>query len=588
MNTSPTLSVILATYNRRQTLARALSAAFTQDLPATEYEVIVADDGSSDGTVEYLHSLKPSCGFRVIVQTHGGKVAARNAALAAARGHLVLLLDDDILCDRSTLRMHVTAHSKQRGLVVHGPVLASTESPDTLATEWVRLVVAEETKRWQAGSRWPEDANFDPNYSVPRSALLECGGWDEAFTHAKENTDLGLRLWGMGLKIRYEPRAVAHHVYIKTANDLVRKQAYWWGRNEIHLCRKHKGLRPHSPLAILSEGPRWKTCLLRFAASTAKLLDLMLGAAFRIAEMLRHLETARRLGVWLLAKRLTISFFRGALLEAGSWQALRSDFGVRLPVLLYHHVGPRRPGTRPWLTVSAQQFERDICWLSRRGYRGIRLCDWLQWCRHGTRLPANPVLLTFDDGYADVADYALPVLRHHGFGALVFVVTGHVGGTNAWDEARGSGTHRLMDAEQLRYWASEGIDFGAHSRTHADLTAVREKSLLEEVAGSGEDLARILACQPASFAYPYGVYDRAALDSARGAFATAFTTDEGLNSLRTDSHVLRRTMVLPGDSLLDLKLRLRWGWNPIQHLRARVRLRTRLKNVTRWFVRGKN
>ena len=76
-----------------------------------------------------------------------------------------------------------------------------------------------------------------------------------------------------------------------------------------------------------------------------------------------------------------------------------------------------------------------------------------RWRREGKGLPDKPVLLTFDDGYADLAEYALPVLRRYGFGAGVFIVTGQVGGTNAWDEARSSGTHHLLTREQIRYWA---------------------------------------------------------------------------------------------------------------------------------------
>jgi peptidoglycan/xylan/chitin deacetylase (PgdA/CDA1 family) len=156
----------------------------------------------------------------------------------------------------------------------------------------------------------------------------------------------------------------------------------------------------------------------------------------------------------------------------------------RLPVLLYHHIGPRPPGTFPNLTVSTQEFERQMRWLVHRGYVGIRPSDWLRWLREGTDLPEKAVLITFDDGYADLAEHALPVLRRHGFGAVVFIVTGQVGGTNVWDEAIGSAMHRLMTADQIRYWAAQGIEFGAHSRTHADLTTLTSDKLSDEIVGS--------------------------------------------------------------------------------------------------------
>lgn len=581
MSRSIKLSVIIATYNRRQILARTLPTLFRQNLSPDEYEVIVVVDGSSDGTLEHLRPLKPSCAFRVIEQPNRGKVAARNAGLAVALGPLVLFLDDDIVCDPANLSAHVAAHGDGESLVVHGPVFVSLESPDTLPTEWVRGVVEEETRRWRAGLRSPNDASVDANYSVPRSALLACGGFDETFAQAKENGDLGLCLWERGLRFHYEPKAVAWQVYVKTAAELVRKQAWWWGRNEIHLCRKHQNRRPHSSLATLADGSPWKKISRESVARFPLSPDAFLYLPFGVAEKLRSIPGVRRLGVRLLTKRISVSFLRGALLEAGSWQALQREFGRKLPVLLYHHVGPRRPGTSVPLTVSPGKFERQVRWLARRGYVGIRPSDWLRWRREGTGLPDKPVLLTFDDAYADVAEYALPVLQRHGFGAAVFVVTGQVGGTNRWDEVRGSGTHRVMTAEQIRCWAGRGIEFGAHSRTHPDLTTLGATELAEEVAGSGKELASITGVRTGSFAYPYGPYNQAVCDCVRGVFDLAFTTDEGLNTLRTDPHLLRRAMVLPSDSLADLECRLRWGWSPLQRFRARVRLRTRLKRASR-------
>jgi len=165
---------------------------------------------------------------------------------------------------------------------------------------------------------------------------------------------------------------------------------------------------------------------------------------------------------------------------------------VRLPVLLYHHIGPNHAGLYPSLTVAPSVFEEQLRWLAGRGYVGIRPSDWLRWRREGTPLPKRPILLTFDDGYADLADYAFPALRACGFGAAVFIVTGRIGGTNAWDPVQGSGTLRLLSGDQIRYWASQGIEFGSHSRTHADLTTLSSAQLDDEVSGSQSELAGIL------------------------------------------------------------------------------------------------
>jgi peptidoglycan/xylan/chitin deacetylase (PgdA/CDA1 family) len=259
---------------------------------------------------------------------------------------------------------------------------------------------------------------------------------------------------------------------------------------------------------------------------------------------------------------------------------------VRLPVLLYHHVGPSRPGTFPELTVSAERFERHLRWLVRRGYIGIRPADWLDWHRKAGSLPRRPVLLTFDDAYADLAEHALPLLRQYGFGAAVFVVTGRMGDENRWDQVRGSQRHRLMTARQIREWAGDGIEFGAHSRTHADLTTLSQPQLNEEIRGSRDDLAAVTGLPVTSFAYPFGRVNEVVHECARAVFDCAFSCEEGMNTDATDPHVLCRNMVHPGDSAFAVACRTRFGRYPVQEWRARLRIRSRVRaaaaRLPRW------
>jgi len=220
---------------------------------------------------------------------------------------------------------------------------------------------------------------------------------------------------------------------------------------------------------------------------------------------------------------------------------------------------------------------------------GIRPGDWIRWRREGSGLPDRPVIFTFDDGYADLAEYAFPVIRHHGFGAAVFVVTRQLGGTNEWDEARGSGTHRLLSSDQIRTWAALGIEFGSHGRTHSDLTTLKQDRVKDEVLGSASDLARVLGSKVVSFAYPYGSYNREVLDCVRGAFDCAFIADEaiaGINDQQIDPHLLRRTFVQSGDLALDIECRARWGFSPKQRLRDRIQLRTHLRHAGRTIFGG--
>lgn len=252
----------------------------------------------------------------------------------------------------------------------------------------------------------------------------------------------------------------------------------------------------------------------------------------------------------------------------------------RLPVLLYHHVGATLPGTYPSLTIAPNQFERQVTWLARRGFTGVSSSDVVAWLGEGDPLPPRPLLLTFDDGYASLDEFAFPVLRRHGFTAIVFLVTGQIGGTNAWDERRGSVSHRLLSAAQIRSWARAGIEFGAHSRSHVDLTH-HETDLAAEVAGSAADLEQLLEHRGTSFSYPGGWVDEAAREQVARCFDLAFGVGRGLNSEGSDPFLLRRTMVQPGDRLLDIVSRVKLGHSPLDPVRERVRFRTRLRSARR-------
>jgi peptidoglycan/xylan/chitin deacetylase (PgdA/CDA1 family)/GT2 family glycosyltransferase len=575
---APRISVVIPTYNRLALLTRTLPTVLTQDLPAEDYEVIVVVDGSTDGSADWLRGLAPTVTLRVLEQTNGGPGAARNAGIGVARAQLILFLDDDILCGPALLREHLAGHDGTERGMVFGPVLIAVESPDSLATDLARADSAPWTARLarEPEPAWPHDALIDANSSVARAVLLECGGFDERFGRQRETADLGLRLWAMGVRFRYRPAALVHQVYVKSSRDIVCGDAVEYGKRSVLLSRKHRAYRPHSLIAGGGQGSWWKRALrdaaIRLPVSPGPLLH---GPEW-IAERWRRHPAFRRAGIAILRARQGIAMLRGAAREAGSWRALQAELGLRLPVLLYHHVGPARPGTYPELTISPERFERQVRWLASRGYVGIRPSDWQLWRVGHGQLPTKPVLLTFDDGYADLADFAFPVLERHGFGGAVFLVTGEVGGTNRWDEERGAGTNRLMSADHIREWSARGIEFGAHGRSHADLTTLTDADLAAELAGCAGDLADLLGKPPVAFAYPYGYYDRRVTERVRRIFDLAFTCDEGINDLRTDPHVLERTMVHPRDLWPGFGFRVRLGWSPLEHLRSRIRLRTRV------------
>lgn len=575
------ISIVIATFNRHRFLRQTLASVFAQQLPAEDYEVVVVDDGSTDGTADWLRRLRPPCRFQLLEQPNRGQTVALNAGVRAATGDWVLFLDDDLLCEPTLLQEHLASHADANRSVVLGPMVVSPDSTKGLAGQWMRLLLDEYYARLAEAGRplWPENAYVGPNCSLPRSLLVEAGGYDEALLPCRlEDIELGLRLWKQGVKFCYRPQARAYHLHAKSAREIAFAEAPQDGRSFLRLGRKHPDYRPHSPLALLTAGPGWK----RWGRQLALRLSFPLGLLaplLWLAEEFSAVTPVRSLGVRLLGGLRAYSLWRGAVREAGSWKELKAEYGVELPALLYHRVAPDHRGPHPELTLSPQRFQEQIAWLARRGYTGIRPSDWLAWREQGKPLPEKPVLLTFDDAYAELAEHAFPVLCRYGFGGGVYVVTRYLGETNRWDAAGGIGPFPLLTADQIRQWAGRGIEFGAHSRTHPNLAALEPSQIEQEVAGSADDLAALLGARPACFAYPYGEFNRAALAAARAHYPLAFSCEEGVNTLATDPLQLRRTMVLPADSMLEFACRVRWGFNPVWNARLWLRPRTRLRNA---------
>jgi peptidoglycan/xylan/chitin deacetylase (PgdA/CDA1 family) len=251
---------------------------------------------------------------------------------------------------------------------------------------------------------------------------------------------------------------------------------------------------------------------------------------------------------------------------------------ARLPVLLYHRVGQQLPSTHPELTICPQRFESQLRLLVRQSFTGISAAAWLAALKEGAPLPPRPILLTFDDGYRDLAEQAFPALERLGWRATVFVSSSTVGGRSDWDAADGADLP-ILSADDLRTWADRGIELGAHGSTHCDLTEVEPEQLRREVVGGRDELAELLGRPITAFAYPYGRYNDAVRDLVGAKFDLAFGIDEGLNDTATDRTQLRRTMVQPGDTALDFLLRTRLGWSPLQRVRARARVRDRARRL---------
>ncbi|MFI2609113.1 polysaccharide deacetylase family protein [Kitasatospora sp. NPDC018619] len=161
------------------------------------------------------------------------------------------------------------------------------------------------------------------------------------------------------------------------------------------------------------------------------------------------------------------------------------------------------------ITVDPARFRRQLRWLSVSGLRGVSVGVLMRAHREGRA--AGLVGLSFDDGYRDFVEEAMPALADHGFTATVYVVADRLGGSNDWDE---QGPRKpLMTAGQVEEAAAAGMEIGSHGLTHRRLAGLGARDLTAQVADSRKVLEDLTGRPVEGFCYPYGSLDTAAVEA---------------------------------------------------------------------------
>lgn len=222
-----------------------------------------------------------------------------------------------------------------------------------------------------------------------------------------------------------------------------------------------------------------------------------------------------------------------------------------LPILMYHQIDAAPPRGTPLrgLTVTPGSFRRQMALLRLLGYRGVSMSELEPYLR-GEKT-GKVVGITFDDGYRNNLEHALPVLRRNGFSATCYAVSDPFDGRNAWDEDKGMPQKPLFTPDDMRAWIAGGMELGAHTRHHADLTAVDAETALDEIAGCKRELEAIIGREVRHFCYPYGRYTAAHREMVRDAgYATATTTERARAHAGDAPYELPRVLIARTNHLL--------------------------------------
>lgn len=218
---------------------------------------------------------------------------------------------------------------------------------------------------------------------------------------------------------------------------------------------------------------------------------------------------------------------------------------ARVPILMYHYISVPPPDAdiyRLDLSVTPTAFEAQMAYLAAEGYHPIRLADLTDYLLNGTPLPPKPIVLTFDDGYADNYDNALPVLRKYKFTGTFFIITQFVD-----DKKPG-----YMNWDQVEEMAIEGMEIGSHTLDHIDLRGKSRAIQSTEIAGSKAMIEARIGTPVKSFCYPASRYDALTISILRSTDYLGATTEiQGTLQSTADIYQLQRIRVRGSYSVSD-------------------------------------
>lgn len=214
-----------------------------------------------------------------------------------------------------------------------------------------------------------------------------------------------------------------------------------------------------------------------------------------------------------------------------------------IPILMYHNIAPPPAGASlRSLYVCPGAFARQMFLLKLLGYQGLSMSAAMPYLRGAKQ--GRVAVVTFDDGYVDTLEHALPVLQQNSFSATCYVVSRRTGQHNDWDEKVLQVRKPLMSDAQVQAWHAAGMEVGAHTRTHPRLPTCTDAELRDEIAGSKADLEALIGAPVTQFCYPYGDLDERVVAATRQAgFLAATTTRRGRARPGDDPLLFRRVLV---------------------------------------------
>ncbi|MCE1247494.1 MAG: glycosyltransferase family 2 protein [Firmicutes bacterium] len=230
-------SIVIPTYNRRDTLEQVLPSIAKQDYPVDDFEILLSDSGSTDGTLD-MEQTSGIPNLRVITGENRGRSGARNRGVVEAKGEIILFTDADIIATPNLLSQHAKYHEKYGNCAVIGCEVRV----DTIE-EYERVKGQTENLRTlhpPTKKRLTWLYFLTGNASIRREELIKAGLFDESFTgYGHEDLELGYRIQKAGIPIYYNKDAVNYHWHpVEFEEECERR--FLAGISTVRFYNKHK------------------------------------------------------------------------------------------------------------------------------------------------------------------------------------------------------------------------------------------------------------------------------------------------------------------------------------------------------------
>jgi peptidoglycan/xylan/chitin deacetylase (PgdA/CDA1 family) len=221
---------------------------------------------------------------------------------------------------------------------------------------------------------------------------------------------------------------------------------------------------------------------------------------------------------------------------------------VKVPILTYHYIR-NNPDSYDRLgfalSVTPADFAAQMDWLASNGFHTITLAELNAYLNGARGLPSRPVILSFDDGYADFYNTALPILRAHDFTAVAYVVSGFIGRPG------------YMSAAQIVEADRDGIEIGSHTVNHVNLAKSSAGSVQFELIASKQALEQLVGHPVLSFCYPSGRFNYSVVVAVQAAgYQDATTTAFGYVHNLSSRYTWSRLRISGGETLSDFGIAL--------------------------------